>query len=152
MPASPRRDWYVWSPHDKKYRDARVIFVDTEKSNWTWDPEANAYYWHRFFSHQPDLNYDNPAVQREMIDILHFWLDKGLDGFRCDAVPYLFERDGTSCENLPETHAFLKRMRAEARGPLPRIASCSPRPTSGPRTPAPTSGTATSSTWRFTSR
>ena len=111
--ASPRRDWYVWSPHDKKYRDARVIFVDTEKSNWTWDPEANAYYWHRFFSHQPDLNYDNPAVQREMIDILHFWLDKGLDGFRCDAVPYLFERDGTSCENLPETHAFLKRMRAE---------------------------------------
>jgi maltose alpha-D-glucosyltransferase / alpha-amylase len=110
---SPRRDWYVWNDNDKKYRDARVIFVDTEKSNWTWDPEANAYYWHRFFSHQPDLNYDNPAVRREMIDILHYWLDKGLDGFRCDAVPYLFERDGTSCENLPETHEFLKQMRAE---------------------------------------
>jgi maltose alpha-D-glucosyltransferase/alpha-amylase len=111
--SSPKRDWYVWSDHDKKYRDARVIFVDTEKSNWTWDPVANAYYWHRFFSHQPDLNYDNPAVQQAMIDVLRFWLDKGLDGFRCDAVPYLFEREGTSCENLPETHAFLKKMRAE---------------------------------------
>jgi len=111
--ASGRRSWYVWSADDKRYRDARVIFVDTEKSNWTWDPVANAYYWHRFFSHQPDLNYDNPDVQRAMLDVLRFWLDKGLDGFRCDAVPYLFERDGTSCENLPETHAFLRRLRAE---------------------------------------
>jgi maltose alpha-D-glucosyltransferase/alpha-amylase len=111
-PASPYRDYYVWSQTDQRYRNARIIFVDTEKSNWTWDPEAHAYYWHRFFSHQPDLNYDNPAVQDAMLDVMRFWLDKGLDGFRCDAVPYLFEREGTSCENLPETHAFLKRLRA----------------------------------------
>jgi maltose alpha-D-glucosyltransferase / alpha-amylase len=110
--ASPYRDYYVWSPTDQKYRDARIIFVDTETSNWTWDPEAQAYYWHRFFRHQPDLNYENPAVQDAMLDVMRFWLDKGLDGFRCDAVPYLFEREGTSCENLPETHAFLKRLRA----------------------------------------
>ncbi|HEY7601743.1 MAG TPA: maltose alpha-D-glucosyltransferase [Methylomirabilota bacterium] len=110
-PDSPHRSYYVWSDTDQKYRDARIIFVDTEKSNWTWDPEAKAYYWHRFFSHQPDLNYDNPAVQTEMTDAMRFWLDKGLDGFRCDAVPYLFEREGTICENLPETHGFLKRLR-----------------------------------------
>jgi len=112
-PASPKRAYYVWSPDDRKYRDARIIFVDTEKSNWAWDPEAGAYYWHRFFSHQPDLNYDNPEVEQAMLDAMRFWLDKGLDGFRCDAVPYLFEREGTSCENLPETHAFLKRLRAQ---------------------------------------
>jgi maltose alpha-D-glucosyltransferase/alpha-amylase len=111
-PRSPRRNYYVWSDTDRKYRDARIIFVDTEKSNWTWDPEAKAYYWHRFFSHQPDLNYDNPEVQRAMLDVMHFWMDKGLDGFRCDAVPYLFEREGTSCENLPETHHFLRSLRA----------------------------------------
>ena len=111
-PDSPHRGYYVWNDTDRKYRDARIIFVDTEKSNWTWDPEAKAYYWHRFFSHQPDLNYDNPAVQAEMLDAMRFWLDKGLDGFRCDAVPYLFEREGTICENLPETHVFLKRLRA----------------------------------------
>jgi maltose alpha-D-glucosyltransferase/alpha-amylase len=111
-PASPRRSFYVWNDDDRKYKDARIIFVDTERSNWTWDPVAKAYYWHRFFSHQPDLNYDNPAVQQAMLDAMSFWLDKGLDGFRCDAVPYLFEREGTSCENLPETHAFLKRLRA----------------------------------------
>ncbi len=111
-PASAKWNWYVWGPDDKKYRDARIIFVDTEKSNWTWDPEAKAYYWHRFFSHQPDLNYDNPEVQQAMLDAMRFWLDKGLDGFRCDAVPYLFEREGTACENLPETHTFLKRLRA----------------------------------------
>ena len=111
-PASPRRDYYVWSDTDQKYRGARIIFVDTETSNWTWDPVAGAYYWHRFFDHQPDLNYDNPEVQLAMLDVMHFWLDKGLDGFRCDAVPYLFEREGTTCENLPETHAFLKRLRA----------------------------------------
>ena len=111
-PASPFRDYYVWSDTDRRYQDARIIFVDTEKSNWTWDPEAKAYYWHRFFSHQPDLNYDNPAVQTAMLDAMRFWLDRGLDGFRCDAVPYLFEREGTTCENLPETHVFLKRLRA----------------------------------------
>jgi maltose alpha-D-glucosyltransferase/alpha-amylase len=111
-PASPFRDYYVWSDTDRRYQDARIIFVDTEKSNWTWDPEAKAYYWHRFFSHQPDLNYDNPAVQRAILDAMRFWLDRGLDGFRCDAVPYLFEREGTTCENLPETHVFLKRLRA----------------------------------------
>ncbi|HZS32797.1 MAG TPA: maltose alpha-D-glucosyltransferase [Methylomirabilota bacterium] len=111
-PDSPFRDYYVWSDTDQRYRDARIIFVDTEKSNWTWDPAAKAYYWHRFFSHQPDLNYDNPAVQQAMLDVMRFWLDKGLDGFRCDAVPYLFEREGTICENLPETHEFLKRLRA----------------------------------------
>jgi maltose alpha-D-glucosyltransferase/alpha-amylase len=111
-PTSPRRAYYVWSADDKRYRDARIIFVDTEKSNWTWDAEAGAYYWHRFFSHQPDLNYDNPAVKAEMLRVMQFWLDKGLDGFRCDAVPYLYEREGTDCENLPETHVFLKALRA----------------------------------------
>ncbi len=110
--ASPKRNYYVWSDTDRKYRDARIIFVDTEKSNWSWDPVAKAYYWHRFFNHQPDLNYDNPEVQQAMLEVMHFWLDKGLDGFRCDAVPYLFEREGTTCENLPETHDFLKRLRA----------------------------------------
>jgi maltose alpha-D-glucosyltransferase / alpha-amylase len=110
---SPKRDWYVWSDTDDRYPDVRVIFVDTEVSNWTWDPVAGQYYWHRFFSHQPDLNYDNPEVQEAMLDVLRFWLDLGLDGFRLDAVPYLFERDGTNCENLPETHAYLKRVRAE---------------------------------------
>jgi maltose alpha-D-glucosyltransferase/alpha-amylase len=110
---SPKRDWYVWSDTDDRYQDARIIFVDTEVSNWTWDPIAGQYYWHRFFSHQPDLNYDNPEVQDAMLDVLRFWLDLGIDGFRLDAVPYLFEREGTNCENLPETHAYLKRVRAE---------------------------------------
>jgi maltose alpha-D-glucosyltransferase/alpha-amylase len=110
-PTSPQRGYYVWSDTDKKYEKARIIFIDTEKSNWTWDPVAQAYYWHRFFSHQPDLNYDNPELREAMLDILGFWLDQGLDGFRCDAVPYLFEREGTICENLPETHAYLKEAR-----------------------------------------
>jgi maltose alpha-D-glucosyltransferase/alpha-amylase len=105
-------DWYVWSPTDERYGEARIIFVDYEKSNWTWDPLRGAYYWHRFFHHQPDLNYDNPAVQQAMLDVIRFWLDQGVDGFRVDAVPYLFEREGTNCENLPETHAYLKRLRA----------------------------------------
>jgi maltose alpha-D-glucosyltransferase / alpha-amylase len=109
---SPERDFYVWSKTKHKYEDARIIFVDTETSNWTWDEEADAYYWHRFFSHQPDLNYDNPAVQEAMLDVLRFWLDLGLDGFRLDAVPYLYEREGTNCENLDETHGFLKKVRA----------------------------------------
>ncbi len=110
-PDSPYRDWYVWSDSDTRYRDARVIFKDTETSNWTWDPVAKAYYWHRFFSHQPDLNYDNPAVQLAMFEVAEFWLGLGLDGFRVDAVPYLFEREETSCENLPETHGFCKALR-----------------------------------------
>jgi len=110
-PESPFRDYYVWSDSDQKYQDARIIFVDTEDSNWAWDEEAGMYYWHRFYSSQPDLNYDNPAVQEEMFRIMSFWLDLGVDGFRADAVPYLFEREGTNCENLPETHAFLKRVR-----------------------------------------
>ncbi len=111
-PESPKRNWYVWSDTDQKYQGARIIFTDTERSNWTWDPVAKQYYWHRFFSHQPDLNYDNAEVQEEMLNIMRFWLRKGVDGFRCDAVPYLFEREGTNCENLPETHAFLKQLRA----------------------------------------
>ncbi len=111
-PDSPKHNWYVWSDTDQKYKGARIIFLDTERSNWTWDPVAKQYYWHRFFSHQPDLNYDNPEVQEEMLNIMRFWLRMGVDGFRCDAVPYLFEREGTNCENLPETHAFLKRLRA----------------------------------------
>ncbi len=112
-PDNPKRDWYVWSDTDDRYTDARIIFIDTEASNWTWDPVAGKYYWHRFFSHQPDLNYDNPDVQEEMLNVLRFWLDLGLDGFRLDAVPYLIEREGTICENLPETHAYLKRIRRE---------------------------------------
>jgi maltose alpha-D-glucosyltransferase / alpha-amylase len=108
---NPRADWYVWSDDDHKWPEARIIFVDTEKSNWTWDPLRQQYYWHRFFSHQPDLNYDNIDVQAAMLEVLSFWLDIGLDGFRLDAVPYLFERDGTNGENLPETHAYLKQMR-----------------------------------------
>ncbi|MFP2903956.1 maltose alpha-D-glucosyltransferase [Pyxidicoccus sp. 3LFB2] len=110
-PKSPKRDWYVWSDTDDKYKGTRIIFLDTERSNWTWDPVAKQYYWHRFFSHQPDLNYDNPEVQEAMLDVMRFWLNMGVDGFRCDAVPYLFEREGTNCENLPETHAFLKKLR-----------------------------------------
>ncbi|HXH82914.1 MAG TPA: maltose alpha-D-glucosyltransferase [Candidatus Tectomicrobia bacterium] len=110
-PAGPHGDYYVWSDTDKRYADARIIFIDTEKSNWAWDPVRKQYYWHRFFSHQPDLNYDNPEVRRAMLDVMRFWLDRGLDGFRCDAVPYLIERDGTLCENLPETHAILKEFR-----------------------------------------
>ncbi len=108
---SPYRDYYVWSDTDQKYQEARIIFVDTQKSNWTWDPGSGQYYWHRFYPSQPDLNFDNPAVQQEMLNAVKFWLDMGVDGFRADAVPYLFERDGTNCENLPETHAFLKRLR-----------------------------------------
>jgi maltose alpha-D-glucosyltransferase / alpha-amylase len=104
-------DFYVWSEKDARYPDARIIFVDTEESNWTFDPVRRQFYWHRFFSHQPDLNYDNPRVQEEMLNVLRFWLDLGIDGFRLDAVPYLFERDGTNCENLPETHEFLRRVR-----------------------------------------
>jgi maltose alpha-D-glucosyltransferase/alpha-amylase len=109
---NPRRDWYVWSDTDERYRGVRIIFLDTEHSNWAWDSVSKAYYWHRFFSHQPDLNYDNPAVREEIWKVMKFWLDLGVDGFRVDAVPYLIEREGTPCENLPETHAVLKELRS----------------------------------------
>jgi maltose alpha-D-glucosyltransferase/alpha-amylase len=112
-PTGPYGDYYVWSDTDKPYPEARIIFVDTETSNWTWDPVRGQFFWHRFFSHQPDLNYENPAVQSEMIEVLKFWLDLGIDGFRLDAVPYLYVREGTNGENLPETHDFLKRVRKE---------------------------------------
>lgn len=108
---SPYRDYYVWSDSDQKYQDARIIFLDTEESNWTWDDIAGQYYWHRFYASQPDLNYDNPQVQQEIREVVKFWLDLGIDGFRVDAVPYLYEREGTNCENLPQTHAYLKRLR-----------------------------------------
>jgi len=108
---NPKRDWYVWSETPDRYKDARIIFTDTEQSNWAWDMSSKSYYWHRFFSHQPDLNYDNPAVREEMWNVMKFWLDMGVDGLRLDAVPYLVERDKTSCENLLETHAVLKFLR-----------------------------------------
>ncbi len=108
---NPRRDWYVWSETDTRYKGTRIIFLDTEMSNWAWDPISKSYYWHRFFSHQPDLNYDNPTVREQMWNVMRFWLDLGVDGFRLDAVPYLVEREGTSCENLPETHAIIKDLR-----------------------------------------
>jgi len=116
---NPKADWYVWSDEDTRYPDARIIFVDTERSNWSWDPVREQFYWHRFFSHQPDLNYDNPEVQQAMLDVVRFWLDVGLDGFRLDAVPYLYERDGSNGENLTETHDFLKRLRKEIDGSHP---------------------------------
>jgi len=108
---NPKRDWYVWSETDTRYQGVRIIFVDTEMSNWAWDPISKSYYWHRFFGHQPDLNYDNPAVREAMWEVMKFWLDIGVDGFRLDAVPYLIERDGTSCENLPETHEIIRDFR-----------------------------------------
>ncbi|HZK36117.1 MAG TPA: maltose alpha-D-glucosyltransferase, partial [Aeromicrobium sp.] len=111
-PDGPFGDFYVWSDSDKLYEDARVIFVDSESSNWTWDPVRKQYFWHRFYSHQPDLNYDNPAVRESIFAALDFWLELGIDGFRLDAVPYLYEREGTNGENLPETHDFLRRIRA----------------------------------------
>jgi maltose alpha-D-glucosyltransferase/alpha-amylase len=111
-PDGPYGDYYVWSDSDEGYSDARVIFVDTEESNWTFDPIRRQFFWHRFFSHQPDLNFDNPAVTAEIFDVVRFWLDVGIDGFRLDAVPYLFEEEGTSCENLPRTHELLRELRA----------------------------------------
>jgi maltose alpha-D-glucosyltransferase/alpha-amylase len=115
-PGSRYRDYYVWSDTPDRYADARVIFKDFETSNWTWDPVAKAYYWHRFYGHQPDLNFDNPEVHDAIFSVVDFWLDLGVDGMRLDAVPYLFEREGTSCENLPETHAFLRKLRAHVDG------------------------------------
>jgi maltose alpha-D-glucosyltransferase/alpha-amylase len=118
-PGSAYRDFYVWSDNDQKYAGTRLIFLDTERSNWTWDPVAGAYFWHRFYSHQPDLNFDNPAVLKAVLGVMHFWLDLGIDGLRLDAVPYLIEREGTSNENLPETHAILRRIRAELEKSFP---------------------------------
>lgn len=109
---NPYRDYYVWSDTDQKYKETRIIFLDTEPSNWSYDEATGQYYWHRFYASQPDLNYDNPVVAETMIGVLKYWMDMGIDGFRADAVPYLFEREGTNCENLPETHAYLKRVRA----------------------------------------
>lgn len=111
-PDGPYGDFYVWADDDSAYRDARIIFIDTEQSNWTFDPVRRQYFWHRFFSHQPDLNYENPRVQEAIVDVARFWARMGIDGFRLDAVPYLFEKEGTNCENLPETHGFLARLRA----------------------------------------
>ncbi len=111
-PGSAQRNFYVWSDTPEKYKEARIIFQDFETSNWTWDPVAKAYYWHRFYSHQPDLNFENPKVRDVIFKTLDFWLDMGVDGMRLDAVPYLYEREGTNCENLPETHSFLKQLRA----------------------------------------
>ena len=113
---SSHRDFYVWSDTPKRFQDSRIIFQDFETSNWSWDPIANAYYWHRFYAHQPDLNFDNPEVQAALFEVMDFWLDLGVDGLRLDAVPYLFEREGTSCENLPETHEFLKKLRKHIDG------------------------------------
>ena len=113
IPGSPERDFYVWSDTDQIYRGTRIIFTDTETSNWAWDPVAKQYYWHRFFSHQPDLNFDNPRVLQAVFDAMRFWLDMGVDGFRLDAIPYLCEREGTSNENLPQTHDVIKALRAK---------------------------------------
>jgi maltose alpha-D-glucosyltransferase / alpha-amylase len=118
---NPKRDWYVWSDTDSKYRGTRIIFLDTEMSNWAWDPISRSYYWHRFFAHQPDLNYDNPAVREEMWQIMRFWLELGVDGFRLDAVPYLIEREGTNCENLPETHAIIRDLRKRVDEQFPGV-------------------------------
>ncbi|TMG79979.1 MAG: maltose alpha-D-glucosyltransferase, partial [Betaproteobacteria bacterium] len=115
-PGSRWRNFYVWSDTPERYRSARIIFKDFEPSNWTWDPLAKAYYWHRFYTHQPDLNYDSPAVRRAVLSVVDFWLGLGVDGLRLDAVPYLFEREGTDCENLTETHEFLKELRRHADG------------------------------------
>jgi len=115
-PGSSRRDFYVWSDTTEKYKEARIIFQDFESSNWSWDPVAGAYFWHRFYSHQPDLNYDNPQVHKAVFRALDFWLGMGVDGLRLDAVPYLYQREGTNCENLPETHAFLRKLRAHVDG------------------------------------
>jgi maltose alpha-D-glucosyltransferase / alpha-amylase len=112
-PDGPKGDWYVWSDTDDRWSEARIIFLDSEPSNWTFDPVRGQYYWHRFFHHQPDLNFDNPEVQEAMLNVLRFWLDLGIDGFRLDAVPYLYERDGTNGENLPETHEYLRKVRTE---------------------------------------
>ena len=118
-PGSTWRNYYVWSDNDQKYAGTRIIFIDAERSNWAWDPVAGAYYWHRFYSHQPELNFDNPQVLKSVLGVMRFWLELGVDGLRLDAVPYLVEREGTNNENLPETHAILKKFRAEVDASFP---------------------------------
>ena len=131
-PGSTARNFYVWSDTDQLFGDARIIFLDTERSNWTWDPVGKAYFWHRFYSHQPDLNFDNPRVLDAVLNTMHFWLDMGVDGLRLDAIPYLIERDGTSCENLPETHAIVKKLRAALDAAYPdRVPACRGQPMAG---------------------
>ena len=154
-PQGPYGDFYVWSDDNSRYPDARIIFVDTETSNWTYDPVRGQFYWHRFFSHQPDLNYDNPDVQEAMIDVLRFWLDLGIDGFRLDAVPYLFEREDTNCENLAETHEFLKRCRKVMDVEYPGrvlLAEANQWPADVVEYFGDPGSAATSATWRSTSR
>ena len=150
-PDSVYRDFYVWSDTPEKYREARIIFQDFETSNWSWDPLAKAYYWHRFYYHQPDLNFDNPKVQSEMLRVIDFWMRLGVDGVRLDAVPYLFEREETNCENLPETHAFLKKLRAHLDSSFKTV-FCFRKQTSGRKTPPPISVTETKAPWPSISR
>ena len=150
-PGSSERDYYVWSDTPEKYSEARIIFKDFESSNWSWDPLARAYYWHRFYVHQPDLNFDNPRVYKAVVDVLDFWMRLGVDGLRLDAVPYLVEREGTNCENLPETHTILKRLRKHLDEHFPG-ACCWPRPTSGRKTRSRISAMVTSATPPFTFR
>ena len=119
-PDGPYGDFYVWSDTDDKYTDARIIFIDTEASNWTFDPIRRQFFWHRFFSHQPDLNFENPAVHEAMFDVVRFWMDMGIDGFRLDAVPYLYEEEGHNGENHPKTHEFLAKLRRDGRRGVPR--------------------------------
>ena len=145
-PGSPERDFYVWSDTPERYREARIIFKDFEPSNWTWDRVANAYFWHRFFAHQPDLNFENPAVHAAMFEVVDFWFGLGVDGLRLDAVPYLYEAEGTNCENLPEDARFPQEAAGAHRREVRRTGCSSPRPTSGRRTRPPTSETATSAT------
>ena len=154
-PDGPFGDFYVWSDTDDRYRDARIIFVDTEQSNWTFDQVRGQYYWHRFFSHQPDLNYENPKVQDAMLEVLRFWLDLGIDGFRLDAVPYLYEREGTNCENLKETHEYLRRVRTEIDRLYPDrvlLAEANQWPADVVEYFGDPASAATSATWRSTSR
>ena len=146
---NPRRDWYVWSDTDTRYEGTRIIFLDTEMSNWAWDPISKSYYWHRFFSHQPDLNYDNPAVREEMWNVMKFWLEMGVDAFRLDAVPYLVEREGTNCENLPETHEVSEGTTPESSMNNFPAGCFWRRPISGPPIFARTSVTEMNSTWLF---
>ena len=150
-PDRPSATFYVWSDTDQTFAETRIIFSDTEKSNWTWDPVAGQYYWHRFFSHQPDLNHNNPAVVEAVIDVMRFWLDLGVDALRLDAVAYLCVREGTSNENLPETHAVLKRIRRELDAAYPNRMLLA-EANQWPSDVRPTSATATSATWRSTSR
>ena len=151
-PGSPERDFYVWSDSDEKYAGTRIIFTDTETSNWTWDPVAKAYFWHRFFSHQPDLNFDNPAVLQAIFQTMRFWLDMGVDGFRLDAIPVPDRARGHQQREPARDPRRSSSSCARRSTPATRTASCSPRPTSGPRTCASTSATATNATWRITSR